>query len=290
MLVDGDLSVTNGGELHVVNPGNNTLEIYLAGDFTAKNGQAYVGSTGSVDSKHLLVFGRSDTQVGLAGGSTYVEAAVFAPRNEQVAGINTAFPTAQSQCDLGGYYADTCIATGNSALDGALVAGPAAVKQSTNVNYDPDLAGIEFAVNANELLPPPLTYLHLSINPVAIDGGTSVGPTVTPSATPTATPPGTPTATPPGTSTPTSTPPPNGAPTADFTMNRNGNSPNLELDAGPSSDADGTVVSYEWDVGDDGTVDYTGETIEEKISSGTPVTLVVTDDDGATASSTKTAA
>jgi len=100
----------------------------------------------------------------------------------------------------------------------------------------------------------------------------------------TATPTETPTATPTETSTAT---PSNQAPTADFTSNRKGNSQNVDLDASPSSDPDGSIVSYEWDVNTDGSIDYTGQTVRAKISSGTPVELIVTDDGGKTDSVTK---
>lgn len=249
LLIDGDIDITSGGQLHVVNPGNNTLRVFTSGDVTVKNGQAFVGTTGSVDSKHLLMFGRSNTQIGLAGGSTYVEAAIFAPRNEQVSGINTAFPTAQVQCDLGDHYADACIATGSSALDGAVVAGPTSVKQSTEVNYDPDLSDLDLSVKAAELLPPPLTYLHLSVNEIAIEGGASVGPTFTPTATPTATP--TPAATP----TPTPTPIPTNNPSVTIdsvgiTELPNGGDTKYEVTvdwsaSDPNSDLDSVEITIE---------------------------------------------
>lgn len=257
LLVDGNVSIENGADLHVVNPGNNSLRVFTSGDVTVKNGRAFVGTTGSVDAKHLLVFGRSDTQVGLAGGSTYVEAAVFAPRHEEVSGYNTAFPTAQSQCNLGGYWADTCIATGNSALDGAVVAGPAAVKQSTEVNYDPALGGLDLSVNADDLLPPPLTYLHLSVNEIAVEGGSSVGPTFTSTPTPGPTP--TPT------STPTPTPANHPAVTIDsVTITESTHAGNTQYDvtvdwsaSDPDADLDSVQVAIEDVVGGCGT---TGDT------------------------------
>ncbi|WP_248896994.1 type IV pilin [Haloplanus halobius] len=122
---------------------------------------------------------------------------------------------------------------------------------------------------------------------------------VTPTATATPAPPAmpatstaTPTATgaPTETATPTATPTPsNQPPVAAFTASRRGRSSNVDLDASAASDPDGTIVSYEWYVGSDGAVDYTGDAVSEaNVPSGTAVTLVVTDDDSATASETKT--
>jgi hypothetical protein len=103
-------------------------------------------------------------------------------------------------------------------------------------------------------------------------------PTATATATPTATPTPTPTATPTATPTPSNQPP-----TAEFSTNRRGRSDNVELIGTPSSDPDGSVVSYRWDIGDDGTIDHTGEVVPRAdVPDGTLVTLIVTDDDGAT--------
>jgi len=115
-------------------------------------------------------------------------------------------------------------------------------------------------------------------------------PTPTPGSTPSATPTPTGTATPtaPPTATPTATPTPsptpgNQPPTAEFTTDRKGRSSNVDLDGSPSTDPDGSVVSYRWDVGNDGTIDDTGETVENAdVPQGALVRLVVTDDDGAT--------
>ncbi|QCW02066.1 PKD domain-containing protein [Natrinema pallidum] len=75
-------------------------------------------------------------------------------------------------------------------------------------------------------------------------------------------------------------------PTADFTYSRKNKK--VDLDGSASSD-EGTIQSYEWDVGADGTIDYTGQTVsKKKIPSGTQVKLTITDDDNETDSITKT--
>ncbi|MFB6091319.1 MAG: PKD domain-containing protein [Halobellus sp.] len=130
--------------------------------------------------------------------------------------------------------------------------------------------------------------------------GDGVTPTPTPTATSTpnatatstATATDTPTSTPTATSTTTTAPtaaPTNQPPTAEFAYNRKGNSENVDLDASPSTDSDGTIVQYQWDYGNDETIDATGQTLSQvKIASGTPVRLIVTDDDGATDEVVKT--
>jgi hypothetical protein len=85
-----------------------------------------------------------------------------------------------------------------------------------------------------------------------------------------------------GAGTPTPTPSPgNEPPVADFTTSRSGWF-TYDLDGSPSSDVDGTVVGYDWDVGNDGDVDATGETATVFAWPNTEVRLIVTDDDGAT--------
>lgn len=80
----------------------------------------------------------------------------------------------------------------------------------------------------------------------------------------------------------------NDPPTADFTASRQ-NDNKADLDGSLSSDSDGSIVSYEWDIDADGTVDETGETVNNAdVPLDTEVKLTVTDDDGATNSRTKT--
>ena len=70
----------------------------------------------------------------------------------------------------------------------------------------------------------------------------------------------------------------NGQLSADFTYDRSGQSDNVDLDAGPST---GQIDTYEWDIGDDGTIDENGMTVNKaNIPENTDVRLIVTDSDG----------
>lgn len=98
-------------------------------------------------------------------------------------------------------------------------------------------------------------------------------------------------------STPTPTPtatsiPGNENPVADFTMTP-GSGNKMNVDASASSDSDGTIVTYEWYINNpsgSGTPDATGELAElNPVKNGDSITLIVTDDDGATDTLTKTA-
>ena len=83
---------------------------------------------------------------------------------------------------------------------------------------------------------------------------------------------------------------PNQSPTANFTANPTSGIAPLEVafDASNSSDSDGSITSYQWDFKDGNT--GTGETANHTFSSigSYNVNLTVTDNDGATDSTTKT--
>ncbi|MFM7063930.1 MAG: PKD domain-containing protein [Actinomycetes bacterium] len=114
-------------------------------------------------------------------------------------------------------------------------------------------------------------------------------PPVDPTSTTTTTVDGSTTTTEPTTTTTTTTVPPNQAPVASFTATpSSGQVPvDASFDASASSDADGTVASYDWTFGDGsaGTGVTTSHTYD---AIGTyTVTLFVTDDQGAVGSTTR---
>jgi hypothetical protein len=249
------------------------LQIFTSGDLTIEGGDMYVaprnpGAVTDVHAERLVVYGESDMQVAMVNGGAYFEGVIYAPRAADAPGVNDAMPTAQTQCELAdGRYADTCLGTGNFVVDGAIVGGPAAVRQSTEVNYDADLDGLTISISADEVLAPELTFLHLSVNEVAIEGGSAAGPTFTPTATPPSTPTATPAPTatpgPTATATPTATPaPPTGdeAPEADVD--------DVDVDRYDTQPGPNTKYKYDvrvdWDASDDdGDLDTVELTVED---------------------------
>jgi len=83
----------------------------------------------------------------------------------------------------------------------------------------------------------------------------------------------------------------NDAPVASYTYTPNnpGIGETVSFDASGSSDDDG-ISSYEWDFGDDGTIEATGQTTTNTYNSqgDYSVTLIVTDTDGETSTTTQT--
>ncbi|HWV50455.1 MAG TPA: PKD domain-containing protein, partial [Microbacterium sp.] len=79
---------------------------------------------------------------------------------------------------------------------------------------------------------------------------------------------------------------PNVAPTAAFTLAVDAESLTVSVDAGTSADPDGTITSYAWDFGEGATGTGASATHTYDAPGSYPVTLTVTDDDGATHSVT----
>ncbi|SEH53147.1 pre-peptidase C-terminal domain-containing protein [Halopenitus malekzadehii] len=84
--------------------------------------------------------------------------------------------------------------------------------------------------------------------------------------------------------------PTNEQPYTGFSFTYDSKTPNEEFqfDASESYDVDGTIVSYEWDFNGDGTIDTTGSTVSHTFAEPGEylITMIATDDDGATSSAT----
>ena len=84
----------------------------------------------------------------------------------------------------------------------------------------------------------------------------------------------------------------NEAPNASFTISPDDpqTGETVTFEASGSTDSDGTISTYEWDLNGDGTIDATGETVEYTYEQGGSytVTLTVTDDLEATGSTSRT--
>ncbi|WP_435363985.1 DUF7289 family protein [Haloarchaeobius sp. DYHT-AS-18] len=165
LIVNGSIALEDGGiEIHNASPGT-AFRVYSTGHFGLKNGQA--GLTGQA--QYLQIYGTSDMQVGFTGGSTAFYGTIYAPRDDPALDpgeTNVATIDTKSKCD--GW--DVCIATGNSAIEGAIVAGPTYVGSSTGLTHDPSLVSTEPSLQLEDgLFPPPITFLHVSVHDVKLD-------------------------------------------------------------------------------------------------------------------------
>lgn len=171
LYVEGDVEIDQGS-ITVDPEADHIFRVYVTGDVRIDNGDVVVDSGGA---KHVQIYGRSDTQVGIRQAE--FEGVIYAPRRTQVPGDNTAVDN-DHKCSLDGTgnppIADFCVLKGNAEIKGALIGAPTSASQKATIEYDSQLSSISPSLNEDELAPP-LTYLHLSANQVTVDGGSSTG-------------------------------------------------------------------------------------------------------------------
>jgi hypothetical protein len=173
LIVDGDLEIE--GDLDVTGTSSgHAVRIYSTGDFGISN--AHVGASESDGAEHLQVYGTSDMTFAMTGGaSTHLVGTVYAPRNEPVLDDGDSNPAVLggggNHCD--GW--DMCVATGSSAVTGAVVGGPMYVGQSTTIEYDESLSSVEPTLQLEEgVLPPPITFLKVAVHRVEVNASNVV--------------------------------------------------------------------------------------------------------------------
>ncbi|WP_435363984.1 DUF7289 family protein [Haloarchaeobius sp. DYHT-AS-18] len=177
-LEDGDISlVINGSisldsaDLELENPtDDHVLRIYMNGDFGLRNGQAGIAN----ESERLQIYGTSDMQVAITGGggsSTQFYGTIYAPRDAPAVNeteTNAAALSSETKCE--GW--DVCIVGGSAHVEGAIIGGPTNIEQDADLIYDPDLKDVEPSLQIeDQLFPPPITFLHVSLHEVELDDG-----------------------------------------------------------------------------------------------------------------------
>ncbi|MFB6172479.1 MAG: hypothetical protein ABEJ23_08080 [Haloarculaceae archaeon] len=229
LFVDGNVGLKNG-QIEVVGGAgtNHTARIYTTGDFAMVNGLSEV-SVQSGDASRFQLYGTSEMQFAM-GQSKGFTGAVYAPRDTSAPGSNDAVAeyglvsaTASCPSDV-----DVCLGQGSGDVKGAIVGGPASIEQATSFEYGESLRTVEPAFPANATLPPPITYLHISVNRIDVAGAQWAEGTV---------------------------PLPVPRVVATLSVSEQG-SDAYRLDASGTAASD-LVDEYRWDVDDDGTIDAT---------------------------------
>jgi hypothetical protein len=273
IFVEGNIGIEGNGGIEVVGDASgNALQIYTLGDFALANGNGEIST--SDDATGVQIYGTSEMHFGIGQGD--FTGGVYAPRDEPAEGDNEAVDMISASSINCAADVDVCLGTGNPSITGAIIAGPVEVAQSADFTYDSDLAAVDPSLPPEVDLPPPLTYLHVSVNELRVSGPpasesstTDVdvddyvsGSTGTPTPTPTGpTPtPTTPTPTPGGpTATPTTSPTPGTPLSASLSITKTGGSDKYEFDASGSSPAS-DIETYKWDFDDDGDFERTTTT------------------------------
>jgi hypothetical protein len=181
LVVDGDITL-DGGDIDVDEAASDdAFRVYTTGNFGMKNSKA--GADWSDGAKYFQVYGTSEMLVAVqGGGSTEFVGTIYAPRNEPALDPsgdggepNDASLTTNGKCD--GW--DVCITTGSSNVKGSIVAGPTKFGQNAGLTYDDELDTVEPTLQlADGVLPPPITFLKVSVHTVAVNdsGANSLQP------------------------------------------------------------------------------------------------------------------
>lgn len=312
LFVDGNVGLSNGN-IEVVNGDgtNHYAKVFTTGDFAMRGGSSSV-TVDTGNATRFQLFGTSEHHfaLGQSNNPGYV-GTVYAPRNEPATGTNDAVDEfGGSFSSIGCADTDICIGTGSGTFRGAVIGGPVSAQQSTQIVYAEELSSFQPSLPAGAVLPPPISFLHLSANRVEVTGVPGSGgvglPAVPSTPTPapsTATPaPSTPTPAP-STSTPTSsTPTPDPTPTGSIDgTSPAGNKYDVEYSV---SDGDGDLsevtvtVTYEKNNGNtktkSTTVDVSGSTDSGTVTlslgsfdEATQVDLTVKDEAGNTRTDTE---
>lgn len=153
LVVDGNLDV--GNEFRVQNWNENELQIYTTGDLSIDSSQMCLdqsecegafpdrmgpwGGPSTINPEQLQVYGTSDFQLEMAGG-TYFEGVIFAPPGEN----------GSSEVDL----------SGNAYLDGSVVVDSVDAAGTPTIEHHDSLNWLDPTIG-HPVQPPELTYLNL---------------------------------------------------------------------------------------------------------------------------------
>jgi len=177
LVVDGDMTLKSHGDVDVDPEGtDNAFRVYSTGDVSMKNSE--IGADWSNGAKYTQIYGTSDMLVAIqGGGNTEFVGTIYAPRNDPALDPsgeggepNHASQISNGKCD--GW--DACVTTGSSNVKGAIVAGPTKFGQSAGLTYDSALEDVQPTMElGNGVLPPPITFLKVSVHTVAVNNSDS---------------------------------------------------------------------------------------------------------------------
>lgn len=174
LIVDGNIGVDNH-RIRVVNGGgtNHVARVYTTGDVAIAKGQAGV-TVSDDEAQRFQLYGTSEIHFGMGQANVHgFTGVIYAPRDAAATGDNEAVDeyTMPSATAGTGGSCDVCLGTGSGEFNGAVVSGPVTVSQGGSFDYEEDLSTVRPTLpSAADGVPPPLTYLHISVNVVEIEG------------------------------------------------------------------------------------------------------------------------
>jgi len=231
LFVDGNIGLDNG-RIAVENGAgtDHYARVYTNGDVAMAKGQSGV-TVASGNASRFQLYGTSEMQFAMGQSNNGFTGAVYAPRDEPAEGSNDAvgeygLTSATAACPTD---VDTCLGQGSGEVNGAIIGGPASIQQGTSFEYGDELRAVEPRFPEGTALPPPVTYLHISVNRIEVDGASATRGTV---------------------------PLPGRTIIADLAVSERSDGDEYRFDAAGTTEAD-RVDEYRWDFDADGTVDGT---------------------------------
>jgi hypothetical protein len=170
LFVDGNFSLNNN-RIDVINAENTNhyAKVFTTGDVAIAKGQAGVTVDGG-NATRFQLFGTSEMHFGMGQSNTNgYTGTVYAPRSEPAEGSNEAV-IEHGLSSVSCASTDVCIGTGSGTVEGAINAGPVSVQQSSDFEYAEELESFEPSLPAGAMLPPPITFLHVSANRIDVAG------------------------------------------------------------------------------------------------------------------------
>jgi len=168
IVMDGNLGLKNT-QLNVVNGNQSggTLRVFMNHtDYAMANGAGV--SVENDTAARFQMYGTSDMHFAMAqSNSDGFTGVVYAPRQTPDGGDNQAVQDmglSNAECET-----DFCLGKGSGDVRGALVGGDVTIDQNTNFTYDATLEGVEPSVDQSAAYPPPITFLHVSVNEVEVE-------------------------------------------------------------------------------------------------------------------------
>lgn len=251
LVLDANMTVDGNDVTITGTSGNdNSVRVYQTEDLAIGTGSAAV-NTGN-NASRLQWYASSESKLS-ASQAGEISMGYYAPRDSDPTGIPNHAATSHAQIpDC--LDQSVCLGIGSFEYNGAIVAGSVNVDQGTDLFYDDSLENVSPVLVSAGVIPPRIQFLHVAVNRVCVGEDRC-----------------------------------NRDPEPSFDANESSPEPGetVEFDASPTSDSDGSIVSYEWDF-DDGNA-TSGDFVTHNFSEGTyTVELNVTDDEGASEITTKT--
>lgn len=168
IVMDGNLGLKNT-QLNVIN-GNesgNVLRVFMNHtDFAMSNGAGVYVEDGTA--ARLQMYGTSDMLFAMAQANDHgFTGVVYAPRLTPDGGDNEVVK--DMDLDNAECATDFCIGKGSGDVHGGLVGGDLTIEQNSNFTYDSSLEHVDPSVDKSGMYPPPITYLHVSVNHVEVE-------------------------------------------------------------------------------------------------------------------------